>query len=69
MRFCDEYRGYRIRYRRRRGWVANIWPPQSLFPLREIPHITDAEGKALIERRAREVIDAHIDSLKDLRRL
>jgi len=69
MRFCDEYRGYRIRYRRRRGWVANIWPPLSLFSMRDIPHATSDEGKEMIEQRARELIDAHIASLKGVRQL
>lgn len=64
MRFCEEYRQYKIRYRKRRGWVANIWTPQSLFPLREYPYATLAEGKTVVEQRARAMIDAHIASLE-----
>ncbi|RZI76932.1 MAG: hypothetical protein EOP13_00120 [Pseudomonas sp.] len=64
MRFNEEYRDYRIRYRRRRGWIANIWAPMSLFPLRDIPFATEAEGKGVIEQRTRKLIDAHIANLK-----
>lgn len=64
MRFSEEYRDYRIRYRRRRGWVANIWPPRSLFSLPEIPHVPDPAGREEIEQRARDVIDAHIAAIK-----
>lgn len=60
MRIHEEYRGYKIRYRRRRGWIANIWPPLSLFSLKEIPFASDEEGKSVLEERTRSLIDSHI---------
>lgn len=59
MRFDEEYEGYRIRYRRFRGWVANIWPPLAYFPLSDVPCASDKEGKAVLILRAKSVIDAH----------
>lgn len=60
MRIDEEYRGYKIRYRRQHGWIANIWPPLGLFALPEVPYATDAEGKCAIEERTRHLIDQRI---------
>lgn len=64
MRFDEEYRGYKIRYRRRRVWVANIWPPNASFWLQEFPVATMEEGRAVLEERARALVDAHISTAK-----
>jgi len=33
LRFDEEYRGCRIRYGGRKGWIANIWEPSAYLRL------------------------------------
>jgi len=63
VRVDEIYRGYKIRYRRNRGWVANILPPYATHYLDTFPTASGEEGKVEIERRARNLIDAHISEL------
>ena len=60
MRVDEEYRGHKIRYRRKHGWIANIWPPLALFSLPEIPFASDQEGRRVVEERTRRLIDDRI---------
>jgi hypothetical protein len=59
MRIDEVYRGYKIRYRRKKGWIANIWPPMAYFPLGDVPHSSQAEGIDALRHRVKSVIDAH----------
>lgn len=60
MRIDDEYRGYRIRYRKTKTWVANVLPPGALTFLPSYPIASREEGKDVLVRRVRSAIDAHI---------
>lgn len=62
MRIDEEYRGHLIRYRRKRGWIANIWPRFGLFPLATVPFASDEEGKDILRQRVRDVVDEQIAS-------
>lgn len=62
MRFDEEYRGYLIRYRRRKGWIANIWEPSAYLRLEQVPFASDAEGRDILRERVRALIDHLIAS-------
>lgn len=57
LRFDEEYRGYRIRYRRKKGWIANIWEPSALSRLDLVPFASSDEGRETLAERVRAIID------------
>lgn len=60
MHFDEQYRGYGIRYRQRKAWIANIWPPLGLFSLQAFPTASKEEGRSVVQERARAFVDTHI---------
>ena len=61
MKIDEVYRGYQIKYRRRKNLVANIWAPDGIWPLMPPIVVSMSEGMDVLKSRSKHKIDDHLN--------